>query len=92
MTAEPCRFGESGTEALYCSQHGSTRTSIYGEQCLRAYKRQHEPGDLHRYRIECEVCGQQGTIRLSIDPDHVATEAEQMAVFAAVAAEPQEPR
>lgn len=28
----------------------------------------HKPGDPHLYRIECEVCGQRGTVRLSVEP------------------------
>jgi hypothetical protein len=31
----------------------------------------HQPGEPHRYRIECEVCGQTGVIRLSVDPESV---------------------
>jgi hypothetical protein len=29
---------------------------------------QHKPGDPHQYRLTCEVCGESGTIRLTIDP------------------------
>ena len=29
----------------------------------------HEPGDSHRYRIICEVCGAQGMMNLSIHPE-----------------------
>ena len=29
----------------------------------------HEPGDPHQYRITCVVCGEQGTIRLTVDPE-----------------------
>lgn len=29
----------------------------------------HEPGDSHQYRIACEVCGERGTIRLTVDPE-----------------------
>lgn len=32
----------------------------------------HEPGANHRYRIECEVCGQRGTVNLSIEPQRAA--------------------
>lgn len=28
----------------------------------------HRPGEQHRYRIQCEICGQRGTIQLSIEP------------------------
>jgi hypothetical protein len=31
-------------------------------------KSAHEPGEPHRYQIECP-CGQRGTIRLSVDPE-----------------------
>ena len=31
---------------------------------------EHAPGDPHRYRIECEVCGQRGMVRISIDPQY----------------------
>jgi hypothetical protein len=29
-----------------------------------------EPGTAHRYRIECERCGQLGTLRVSVDPEN----------------------
>jgi hypothetical protein len=32
----------------------------------------HESGETHRYRIECEVCGQRGTVRLSVEPERSA--------------------
>lgn len=35
---------------------------------LDAYPDGHKPGDQHRYLIECSVCGERGTIRLSVDP------------------------
>lgn len=28
----------------------------------------HEAGELHHYQLECTVCGQQGTVNLSIEP------------------------
>ena len=28
----------------------------------------HAPGESHRYRIECEVCGERGQIVLSVEP------------------------
>ena len=31
----------------------------------------HKPGEAHRYRIECEVCGERGTVRLSVEPQVV---------------------
>ena len=31
----------------------------------------HEPGELHRYRIECMDCGEPGNIVLSIEPQRV---------------------
>ena len=41
-------------------------------EIARAYateaKSAHEPGEPHRYQIECP-CGQRGTIRLSVDPE-----------------------
>lgn len=35
----------------------------------------HEPGDPHQYRITCEVCGERGTIRLTVDPETALTPA-----------------
>lgn len=32
----------------------------------------HEPGESHRYRVECEVCGQPGTVQLSVEPQRAA--------------------
>jgi hypothetical protein len=32
----------------------------------------HGDGEPHRYRIECEVCGQRGTVNLSIEPQTAA--------------------
>jgi hypothetical protein len=29
----------------------------------------HQPGDPHQYEIACKVCGQPGTIRISVDPE-----------------------
>lgn len=29
----------------------------------------HKPGDPHRYLLECAVCGQRGTVRLSVEPE-----------------------
>jgi hypothetical protein len=29
----------------------------------------HKPGDPHQYRITCEVCGERGAIRLTVDPE-----------------------
>ena len=29
----------------------------------------HEPGDSHRYALECSVCGEHGLIRVTIDPE-----------------------
>jgi hypothetical protein len=34
-----------------------------------AVRAAHKPGDSHRYRITCEVCGERGTIRLTVDPE-----------------------
>lgn len=31
-------------------------------------RRDHESGEAHRYRLECEDCGEQGTLRVSVDP------------------------
>lgn len=30
--------------------------------------RQHQVGDFHEYQIVCKVCGEYGTLRLTIDP------------------------
>ena len=30
---------------------------------------EHKRGETHRYRITCEVCGESGTIRLTVDPE-----------------------
>jgi len=35
---------------------------------LDAYPDGHKPGDFHRYITECTICGQPGTIRLSLEP------------------------
>jgi len=38
--------------------------------------REHEPGESHHYGpLVCSVCGQQGTIRLSIEPQTAAAAA-----------------
>lgn len=37
----------------------------------------HEPGAQHRYRIRCIDCGQQGTIRLAVDPETVPVPGEE---------------
>jgi hypothetical protein len=29
----------------------------------------HKPGDPHQYKLICEVCGEHGTIRVSVDPE-----------------------
>jgi hypothetical protein len=34
----------------------------------------HQPGDFHRYRTVCEVCGEPGTLRVSWDPERVPAE------------------
>jgi len=39
-----------------------------------AYQRpidEHEPGDSHRYRVVCEVCGQRGQVVVSVEPQLV---------------------
>ena len=30
---------------------------------------EHKPGDPHQYRITCSICGERGTIRLTVDPE-----------------------
>jgi hypothetical protein len=30
---------------------------------------EHEPGANHEYELVCKVCGQAGTIRITIDPE-----------------------
>jgi hypothetical protein len=47
------------------------------------------PGDPHHYRITCTVCGEQGTIRLTVDPQTIsgidpAIAAERARIAAAV--------
>lgn len=32
----------------------------------------HQPGDSHRYRVECSICGQRGVVNLSLEPQRVA--------------------
>ena len=29
----------------------------------------HEPGDPHQYKITCTVCGESGTVRITVDPE-----------------------
>ncbi len=36
---------------------------------LQAPHGEHKPGDPHQYRLTCEVCGDRGTIRLTVDPE-----------------------
>jgi hypothetical protein len=35
---------------------------------LPIYTGLHKQGEPHRYRIECEVCGERGTVQLAIEP------------------------
>jgi len=35
---------------------------------IPVYTGLHEQGEPHRYRIECEVCGERGTVQLTIEP------------------------
>jgi hypothetical protein len=37
---------------------------------------EHRAGESHRYRIECEVCGQRGMVNLSIEPQYTRLAAE----------------
>ena len=41
-----------------------------------ASDRPHEPGEPHRYRIDCTICGQPGTVRVSVEPQRKAAEEE----------------
>lgn len=34
----------------------------------------HKPGDPHQYEIACVVCGERGTLRLTVDPETAAPE------------------
>lgn len=36
-----------------------------------AQPEKHEPGESHRYQIECSVCGQRGQVQLSVEPQAV---------------------
>lgn len=31
----------------------------------------HKPGENHQYRLKCEICGQPGVIRVTVDPERV---------------------
>jgi hypothetical protein len=33
----------------------------------------HQPGEPHDYRLTCAVCGEKGTVRVSVEPTHGAT-------------------
>lgn len=54
----------------YTAGRPGSREALTSLDALRS----HEPGESHRYQIECEVCGQRGVIRLSVDPERVAGE------------------
>jgi hypothetical protein len=41
-----------------------------------AAERLHDPDEGHRYRIECDICGQRGTINVSVEPQRAAPAAE----------------
>lgn len=50
------------TESVYAEAEAA-------ERALRGPAGEHAPGDPHQYRITCKVCGERGTIRLSIEPE-----------------------
>lgn len=44
---------------------------------------EHAPGDPHSYVIACDVCGQRGTLRFTVDPERVEVPAPEWAQPAA---------
>lgn len=51
------------------------READVSEYSVPVYTGLHKPGESHAYRIECEVCGQRGTVNLSIEPQTAAAPA-----------------
>ena len=47
----------------------------------------HKPGEAHRYRIECEVCGQRGQIKISVEPQYPEPRDEQAQLVADIRAQ-----